>query len=331
MALARGLMLEMETEAQLAAVLGHEVGHVCARHTGARMSWAMMAQIGVVLLAAYLEEEHEDYAVIGAGLGMVGANMLLCRYSRDDERQADSLGLQYMTSVGYNPGGMSELMQVFMDLRKGKPNIVDVLFSTHPMSDERQGNANEEISSKYHSGDWKDGRERYMDNTASIRKIAPAIKSLQEGELAIMKGQFAKGEEHLKRALRAAPDDYAALMLMSKALYAGKRHAEAEKYALQARDVYPEEPQSRHLAGMVQLERKKYEKAFLSFDAYEKKLPGNPNTVYLKGVSLDGQGRMKDAADHYSRYLQESPSGEYAAKAKERLRVWGYRIPGEQT
>jgi predicted Zn-dependent protease len=46
MALARGLMLEMESEAQLAAVLGHEIGHVCARHTGSRMSWTMMTQVG---------------------------------------------------------------------------------------------------------------------------------------------------------------------------------------------------------------------------------------------------------------------------------------------
>ncbi len=330
MALARGLMLEMESEAQLAAVLGHEIGHVCARHTGSRMSWAMMAQVGVVLLAAYLEEEHEDYAVIGAGLGMVGANMLLCRYSREDERQADSLGLRYMTNVGYDPGGMSELMKIFMALRKGKPGIVEVLFSTHPMSGERHANANDEISARYRSGNWRELREKYMDNTASLRKIAPAIKAMQDGELAVMKGQYADGEEHLRRSLRTAPDDYAALMLMSKTLYAMKQQGEAEKYALRARDVYPEEAQSLHMSGMIQLEMRKYEKAFVSFDSYEKKLPGNPNTVYLKGACLDGQGRRRDAADFYFRYLQASRTGEFSKKAEERLRLWGYKIPGEE-
>lgn len=329
-ALARGLMLEMGSESQLAAVLGHEIGHVCARHTGSRMSWAMMSQVGVVLLAAYLEEEHRDYAVLGAGLGMVGANMLLCRYSRDDERQADSLGLRYMTNAGYNPEGMSELMQIFMDLHKGKPNVVELLFATHPMSDERHANAKREIAAKYRGDNWKDNRERYMENIGGLRKIAGAIRQMQEGEALIMQGKFAEAEERLSGALKAAPDDYAGLMLMGKALYGRKQHFEAERYVAQAHSVYPTEAQALHLTGMIQLERRKYGEAFASFDDYEKLLPGNPNTVYLKGSALDGQDRKKDAADHYMKYLQQSPGGEYAEAAKKRLKSWGYKIPGEQ-
>lgn len=330
MALARGLMLEMETEAQLAAVLGHEVGHVCARHTGSRMSWAMMAQVGVALLAVYLEEEHEDYAVLGAGLGMVGTNMLLSRYSRDDERQADSLGLRYMTKAGYDPEGMSDLMQVFMNLHKGKPSAVDLLFATHPMSDERHGNAKREIVAKYRQGDWKQGRERYMDHTAGLRKIGPAIHGMQEAEVMIMQGKHDKADEELRKALKIAPDDYAGLLLMSKSLYARKRYRDAEKYALQARDVYPGEAQAMHIAGMVQIESKKYGDAYGSFDAYEKALPGNPNTVYFKGLALDGQAKRQGAEELYFKYLQQAPNGEYSKTVKDRLRLWGHKIPGEQ-
>ena len=134
----------------------------------------------------------------------------------------------------------------------------------------------------------------------------------------------------MRNALKIAPDDYAGLMLMGKALYARKQHAEAERYILQARDVYPTEAQALHMSGMIQLERKKYPEAFNSFDQYEKALPGNNNTTYLKGVALDGQNRKKDAADHYLKYLQQSSGGEYAEKAKNRLKLWGYKIPGEQ-
>lgn len=329
-AIARGLMLEMESEAQLAAVLGHEIGHVCARHTGARMSWAMMTQLGVAVLAAYLEEEHENYAVIGAGLGMVGANMLLCRYSRDDERQADSLGLRYMTNAGYDPAGMADLMQVFIDLQEDKPSAVELLFATHPMSDERYANAESEIAAKYSNGEWKQNRERYMDNTASLRQIGSAIREMQEGESRIMQDEYAKAEQHLRKALKIAPDDYAGLMLLGKALCAEGKYVEAEKCVMQARDVYPAEAQSYHLAGMVQIQRKKYGAAFNSFEEYDKILPGNENTVYLKGLALDGQGRKSDAAEHYVNYLQQSPNGEYADVAMERLRKLGYEIPGEK-
>ena len=170
-----------------------------------------------------------------------------------------------------------------------------------------------------------------MDNTAALRKIGGAVKLMQEGESAIMQGEYAKAEEGLRKALKIAPRDYAGLLLLSKTLYAAKKFGEAEKYALEAQGVYPEEPQSRHMAGMVQLEMRKYDKAFASFEEYEKKLPGNSNTVYFKGLSLDGQGRKKDAADLYMQYLQQAPSGEYAQQVKDRLKLWGYAIPGEQT
>jgi predicted Zn-dependent protease len=294
------------------------------------MSWTIMAQVGVAVLATYLEEENEDYAALAAGLGMAGANMLLCRYSREDERQADSLGLRYMAAAGFDPNGMSDLMQIFMNLHTEKPNIVDVLFATHPMSDERHRNAKNEIASTYSSGSWKQNRERYMDNTAALRKIGGALRLMQDGEEAIMKGEYAKAEDGLRKALKLAPRDYAGLLLLSKALYAAKNFREAEKYALEARAVYPEEPQALHVAGMVQIEMRKFDKAFALFNDYETKLPGNPNTVYFKGLCLDGQGRKADAADLYVQYLEQDPSGEYSQQVKDRLKLWGYVIPGEE-
>jgi hypothetical protein len=80
----------------------------------------------------------------------------------------------------------------------------------------------------------------------------------------------------------------------------------------------------------VQIENRKYEAAYVSFDGYEKALPGNPNTVYFKGLTLDRQTKRKPAEEHYFKYLQQAPNGEYSKTVKDRLRFWGHKIPGEQ-
>ena len=130
--LARGLMLAMESEADLAAVLGHELGHVNARHAGQRMTSNILLNAMVTGLVAYVEYEKKKYADLAAGLGGIGASLLLCRYSRDDERQADELGMLYMTRAGHNPRGMATLMDTFRNLHTSRPGAVDLLFSTTP-------------------------------------------------------------------------------------------------------------------------------------------------------------------------------------------------------
>ena len=62
---------------------------------------------------------------------------LLAHYSRNDEREADALGMEYMANLGYNPEGMVGLMEVLVGLSDHKPSAVDMMFSTHPMSSER--------------------------------------------------------------------------------------------------------------------------------------------------------------------------------------------------
>ncbi|MCX7590791.1 MAG: M48 family metalloprotease, partial [Kiritimatiellae bacterium] len=74
-AVTRGLLLEMESEAELAAVLGHEIGHVSARHTAQQMSKGILAQVLVTGVTEYAAQKHKDYAPLAAGLGAVGAGL----------------------------------------------------------------------------------------------------------------------------------------------------------------------------------------------------------------------------------------------------------------
>ena len=78
---------------------------------------------------------------VAAQLGTIGAGALLASYSRDNEREADALGMEYMVKAGYDPNGMVGLMDMLRSLNKSKPSAIELMFSTHPMSDERYATA----------------------------------------------------------------------------------------------------------------------------------------------------------------------------------------------
>ncbi|MFC1850743.1 M48 family metalloprotease [candidate division CSSED10-310 bacterium] len=327
----RGILLALENEAELAGLLGHELGHVNARHTADRMTKTMLAQTVIVGLAAYVQTEHEEYASLAAGLGGIGAGMLLARYSRDDERQADSLGMEYMVKNGHNPNGMVGLMDLLKSLSKHKPNALEMMFATHPMSSERYKKAKERAETTYKDKQKSpQNRERYMDHTKKLRAKKAAIEAMQRGENEMAREKFTAAETQFNQALKHAPNDYAALVMMSKCLLAQNKNNQAQRYATKAQQIYPREAQAHHLNGMSKLQQKKFAAAFNDFKDYEKMLPGNPNTIFLKGVSLEGMQNKKKAAAEFQRFLKIVNQGEQAEYAHKRLVDWGYIKQNQQ-
>ena len=326
----RGIILSLDNEAELGALLGHELGHVNARHTAEQMSKGILAQ-GVVAIAGVAVATGTDSAALGgltAGLGSIGAGALLAKYSRDNEREADALGMEYMVRSNYNTKGMVGLMDILRGLSKDKPNAIELMFSTHPMSDERYQTAVETAAKKYESAkNFPVHRERYMDHTAKLRAKKGAIEEMQNGEKALAKKDYPTAEGHFGKALKEAPDDYAGLCMMSKCLMAQKKYQQAQRYAERAKQIYPEEAQAHHLSGITELVKKDFGRAYEDFSSYEKLLPGNPNTIFLEAYSLEGMGRRRDAANEYYRYLQIVNQGEQAQYAYRRLVKWGYIQP----
>ena len=326
----RGILLNLDSEAELAALLGHEVGHVNARHTASRMSTQLLvgglAGIGGAVIGA---KYGNTWGALAGGLGGFGAGMLLASYSRDDERQADSLGMEYMTKAGYNPDGMVELMDMLNDQHDSEPSALEVMFATHPMSSERLATARKSILKDYAgTGEFPIYHERFMDNTASLRKIAPAVKDLQQAEKLMGQKKYGEAQAMAGSALKIAPDDYAGLLIMSKCCVAQEKYGEALPYAEKARAVYPSEGQAMQLGGLLLLKSGKYDAALADFSAYDKALPGNPYTAFYKGYSQEGMGRVDQAAQEYVRFLKQVNSGDQAKHAYYRLVEWGY-IRGE--
>ena len=124
----RGLLAHLNSEAELAAVVGHEIGHVTARHSVSQMTKAQLLSVGLVV-GMILRPQLQNFG----GLAQAGMELLFLKYSRDDEKQADELGLRYLTRGGYDPRPMT---QVFRTLERVGTTEgggrVPAWLSTHP-------------------------------------------------------------------------------------------------------------------------------------------------------------------------------------------------------
>jgi predicted Zn-dependent protease len=138
----RGILAHFNNEAELASVLGHEIGHVTARHSAQQLTKAQLAQVGLIGGLILAPEAAQQYG----GLAQQAMGVLFLKFSRDDERQADDLGLRYLVREGYDPRPMPE---VFETLRRvgeaaGGERLPSWL-STHPQPENRAVRIAEQI------------------------------------------------------------------------------------------------------------------------------------------------------------------------------------------
>jgi len=132
--LTRGILPFLDSEGELAGVLGHEIGHVTARHSAQQYTKATSAGLGVQLLSIFVPEARPFQGLTETALGV-----LFLKYGRDDELQADRLGVDYTAKTGWNPAGVGNMLRTLARLdeasgsRRGVPNWL----STHPAPADR--------------------------------------------------------------------------------------------------------------------------------------------------------------------------------------------------
>ena len=158
----RGIMAHFNNEAEFAGVLGHEIGHVTARHSASQQSKAQLAQLGL-LAGMVASKDFREYA----GIAQQGLGLLFLKFGRDDESQSDTLGVAYSTKVGYDAHQMADFFQTLKRMRDKSGQQIPTFLSTHPDPGDRYNRVHQ-FAKKYQSASGKAqssfvvGRDRYL-------------------------------------------------------------------------------------------------------------------------------------------------------------------------
>src|SRR6266508_2853454 len=168
-----GLLAATQSEAQLASVLGHEIGHIVGRHGLENVKksqkyglLAGLATIGGAILGG------QAGANLGGGLGNLIAGGFLMKHSRDAEREADYLGLYELKSSGYNTGGMVEMFQILQEVSASSPDALGSILASHPAPSERAANTRREIDQYLRGSDRKG-----LNNTEDFQRLKSGFQS----------------------------------------------------------------------------------------------------------------------------------------------------------
>lgn len=138
----RGLLAHLDSEAELAGVLGHEIGHVTARHSVTQLSQAQLAQLGLGL-GAVLSPDIAKYGQVAAA----GLQLLFLKHGRDDEYQSDELGFRYMLEAGYDPREMADVFTTLARISEASGGgRLPTWLSTHPNPGDRAEQARARVA-----------------------------------------------------------------------------------------------------------------------------------------------------------------------------------------
>jgi predicted Zn-dependent protease len=287
-AINRGLLTELKSESELAAVLGHEVVHAAARHSAQQMSRGMLTQgLVVATTVATNDSSYRDLAAMGAGLA---GQLALSKYGRSAELESDKYGMRYMSAAGYDPQGAVTLQETFVRLSEGRDqDWLSGLFASHPPSQERV-----------------DENRRRAGNLP-----AGGILGVESFNAAMRKTMAAKPAYDIYDNGRKALGE--------------KKNDEALALANEALTLFPDEAHFHALRGDVRLMNKQFDMAVTARNELgqtdgavgdlERSLELMPTAPahYTLGEIKEQRGQTSEAIEHYK--VVASSEGEYGKAA----------------
>ncbi|WP_299770523.1 M48 family metalloprotease [uncultured Pseudoteredinibacter sp.] len=308
----RGLLIHLEDEAQLAAVLGHEIVHAAASHSAQQMSQRQLMGIGAQFAAAAASQSRYR-GLIHQGIGL-GSQAFQASYGRGQELEADAYGMEYMVTAGYDPQGAVELQETFVKLSKGRQsNWLNNLFASHPPSEERVA-ANRERARQMPPGTRnKAAFDRAM---RQLRKDAAAYKLHQDALAAANQKQLDKALSLTEQAIRKQPKEALFWDTKGKLLLNQKRSKSALNAFSRAIDINPNYFGPYVGRGIVNKNLGNEAQAKIDFETSLSMLPTQYATFHLGELELK-QGNSRKAYEYYQ--FAAASGGELGQKAQQRM------------
>jgi predicted Zn-dependent protease len=272
-----GFLARMENEAQLAAVLGHEVSHVIYRHAllgfrNIKQAAAVATTIAVIGAPAGL------YGLAPVTLGTLGALAAVSGYSQSLEQEADSNGLALMAQAGYDPNEAVTVMQNIERHIEREKIAEPFFFSTHPRLEERKASYQHLLSSEYRSrsGGFK-GKEEFEEEMADV--------FLDDALLELARGRFAFAQDTFEKYLLIRPQNARAHFALAELLQQRGAQGDQEKaegeYHL-AIDLDPSLAEPHRGLGVLFYKRGQMNLARECFDRYLALNPEAKDRAYIE-------------------------------------------------
>jgi beta-barrel assembly-enhancing protease len=170
----KGLLLAADNEAELAGVMAHEISHVCARHATERLSKAQYIQFAAI--PALFVGGYWTQMGIQNALGL-GINLELLGITRESEKEADQLGIQYMWNTGYDPNAFVSFFEKLRAQEKEKPGRLSGWFRTHPYTDSR-------IAASIDEQRYLPEKANYIIDTSEFARVRGRLQSIDNAEKA---------------------------------------------------------------------------------------------------------------------------------------------------
>jgi len=323
-AINRGLLVAVENEAQFAFVMGHEMGHVTSRHSAQRQTYGTLAGLGALMAQVAVGTQRDPRArqtgEVLVGLGMIGTSLVLLKYDRGQETQADHLGVLYMARAGYDPReavaahqSLQRAVEDFLGARGEKPgsgSFLDDLLSTHPRSEVRiqdVAQVTKELASDIRmEGDGK-FRDRWLLQTAEIRQAQQAYLAFDQAQTAYLKNDLLGAERHLTAALQR-DDRQPPFYALRGAIHLRQDRVEESLGSFQrAVSLDPDFQPAIHGLGAVLFVRQDYRGAIPSLHRSLEIFPDFVPSHYLLGLTYSRLGQYRQALPHLKVVTEASP------------------------
>jgi predicted Zn-dependent protease len=296
----RGLLVELNNEAELAAVLSHEIVHAAARHGAHQMENAQLMQVGATVASVAAS------AYGGSGLGELvgqgaafGSQLVQLKYGRDDELEADQYGMKYMKSVGYDQQAAVSLQELFLKKFEAEKEqgLLDTWFASHPPSAERVAKNTQTMASQGGPG-GDTGADRYQQAMAGLKKAAPAYAKADEAVAAAKKGDMAGARSLVNDAIRMEPREARFHELLGEIEAAGKNPKQALVHFNKAQQLDPGYFKPMLQAGIVQYDLGDKAAAEPLITRSMQLLPTAPGAYYV-GRLYEDRGSTAEAVKYY--------------------------------
>lgn len=324
-AITRGLLFRLENEAQFAAIMGHETGHVMARHSASRISRGYLQQMGLGLAGTVLADTGGADALLA--LGSLGSSLLLLKYDRSQELEADRIGVAYAARLGYDPYeaiAAHEQLALAADQylqRAGKTSrsggFMSDILSTHPRKDVRVDEIKGMITSLPSYTIVGDGKHasRFMAKTAELREDQKAYLIYDDAERAFEKKEYARAEQLVNKAIAMNARQAPFYSLRGMIALTQKQNAVAIKRFEQALSIDNEYQPAYFGIGVGEYKNNRPARALEHMKKSLSLYPGHSGSLYVAGLCNHELNRPQDALDYF---------GKFAQRIKKHPDVYGY-------